>query len=719
MRPARTTPEELSSPLRFIPQPSFEELIGVVHTSPSSPERQHYYERTKSAGKQARSELPRVVAALRGRLFQADPLALLGSLHALDAMRRASLTAPENFGSDAALEFFAGLLTSEPETDLLPLLGQLPPHQLVLDTEKDLRMLAHLQYMANNADVLGSDDTPHQGTLNLLNFEQHFDRMSGFDVHVRRIADEVFAWIDDLAEDEVGFRLSDGLRFADMYCRARMSHSEQASAFLDAHYPGFDPDADPDATLQWQAGHMLTYAKLVTPPLELLVNDRIAEELGISVESFEKMLRSMATQLGSQHVTDLSGANAVRSRPILQLSSGEWFWCRPVDFIHGVFDWALEVVRVSPALSRRFDKARQRVAEQLPGRLLAEVFGDRVHTSVIYPAEETDTEADVVIALPRATVVVECKGGRFSPAGRRAAPQRVKRHAEDLITKAADQNARTMAAIVSGKRFRTSQGANLRLDFDTLLPIVVTFDRIDPFGVHYGTPSGGDLGRRSWHIALADLVAITDVLADPAEFIAYAITRVRQVQAGNVRVFVEADALGAWCVDRLNRLAVIPGSYSRRGVDEFMVSKTSSWMNDYFGLVSMQTSGATDDELERLAAASHKREAERRPSPCVPAIVLDALRRLLEHNDASWLERAAQTFAIRPSEWRHLAGVMRSVCADERELSRQGRKRRRRATSGYVFGASLPIRVRRISDPPPSDARHLDLVVDPSATPGW
>jgi hypothetical protein len=334
---------------------------------------------------------------------------------------------------------------------------------------------------------------------------------------------------------------------------------------------------------------------------------------------------------------------------------------------------------------------------------------------VTYPAAETDTEIDTLVQLPGVNILLESKGGRFNAEGRRGAPLRVERHQKDLVEKAADQNARAMRALKSGLPFKTKDRKELLLASDNNIPIIVTFDRIDPFAVHFGKPADGELKDRSWVVALADLILLTEVLPTPSEFAAYAAARIDHVRAGNVRVFVEADALGAWCVDRLTKMTKIAREYSGRSDEEFLVSEVSSWMNDYFGVLAMREMGLSEEEVESLVVESPNRQAERRPSPQVPGIVVGALEALLSDNDPAWIDRTKQAFAIQPRDWQPLEGILRRAAAREDKLRRDGRKQRMRARSGYSFAAKLPLQVLRDDERSLADPGFLQLVVPASS----
>ncbi|MGW4116644.1 hypothetical protein ACWEFJ_37705 [Actinosynnema sp. NPDC004786] len=74
----------------------------------------------------------------------------------------------------------------------------------------------------------------------------------------------------------------------------------------------------------------------------------------------------------------------------------------------------------------------------------------------------------------------------------------------------------------------------------------------DPFATYL--PDGGERDgvpeTGTWLVNLADLIMAADVLRDPAEFYAYAELRARINKIGGPRIFVETDALGAWCEHR-------------------------------------------------------------------------------------------------------------------------------------------------------------------------
>ncbi|MGV0674830.1 hypothetical protein ABQE62_01385 [Mycolicibacterium fortuitum] len=615
---------------------------------------------------------------LRKMIERSDPLHLYGALHMWDVRARSVLSSAELHGSDALLEFFAGVVTSQPEAEVVARLRSHFDPQIVLDAESQLRRIGELQASIDFGEAFKSPPiSPVDSVIGLLALERHFDRMAGFDRHLRRIAHLVFDIVDAHAMEVLGFKLSDAVRFADLHSQTLQSIWDSTSERIAESHTPLSPDADDAARMQWIFTDMLIFVlDAAAPMVSPTHNDGIAEELGLPTTSFENLVSALATPLGSQQIHDLHSDNMVRNHPILQISSGDWMWCRPIDFVHCMFDWAFDTCQRSPRLLQKFDKARQSIAERLPGEVLAQVFGeDRVYVNVTYPDTESDAEADIVVCLPGVNLIVECKGGRITAAARRGAPKRVEKHADEMITKAANQNLRTATAVRAGLPLKDGLGRVLPVQKDDLnLTVICTFDRIDPFNTYLGRPATDSLQDRSWTLTLADLLLIADVLPDPSEFFAYFHRRVEMVRADSHRVIVESDALGAWCEDRLSSAKpVFPGGFTA-------LDKTSDLVNDYFAFEAIPPEYMAGKHVPR-------------PEAAVPQAILDALGELLNANDHRWMKRTQQAFDIRPVDWRIFNRRLALAMDPGSVTGRTGRKNLAQAQRGFIVAGSLPVKL--------------------------
>jgi hypothetical protein len=614
---------------------------------------------------------------LRRMLAQVDPLRALGALHMFDAIRRDELPGAGNFGSDAMLDLLATAICAEDEVAVLERIDTRFELQAIWTIEQVLRRIAnHLATVEIGRVITDRARGASSPLLSMLRLEHALDRMAGFDPHVRRVVTAVFEKVDDRARTKLGYALSDSLAFASLYSQVRLIHADRANDAM-ADFPAPSRRAHRDQQVQWAAAHMTLFAMNSAAPLEGgELDEELARQLGLGDDEFASLLEAMSTGLGSVEADAISNDTSVRTRPLLRLSSGEWMWPRPVDFLHGAMEWALGVCKTDSSLLRGFDAARQSVAEDLTGDLLEEVFGSgNVFRNVTYPDVESNAESDTIVALPGVSMLVEVKGGRVSAAGRRGAPRSVDRHAKDLVEAAAKQNLRTADAIASDKKLTDGDGRTVPVcSGDDVVPLIVTLDRVDPFSTLLGQPGGGGPEDRNWVINLADLVMLVEILGTPEEFVAYARRRVELIR-GQVRVFVEADCLGHWCADRLAGIRVISDPSGRR-VE--MVADTSETMNGYF----------TQQTIDHYAPQrSHGGARVDKPISGIPPQVLAVLETERARGSDNWPDLVDAVGKVTPAAWKPLDRLLGAIARrGDRPPNRQLQRALTRARDGWMIG---------------------------------
>ncbi|MEV0290996.1 hypothetical protein AB0H36_43290 [Kribbella sp. NPDC050820] len=635
------------------------------------------------------------VEELERLALEGDPLRLYSALHVLHAIRRATTDGPDHFGNDAMVEFFGGIVSTLNEVDVLPKLDQLFDPYLVWTIDSRLREHAAQEWKQHQLSVLTRDkqaDSSLRRAQHQIEFENLFDRMAGYEQHVRRIVSAVLDPLDGPSRDALGFRLSDSIRFADLQAQFGQSRFEGAQAEMERLYPSAPGKAaGGDAFLQWAGGNMAILALTGGAQLQLEEGELFAEQLEISEEEFSRLVDAMSTRVGSQaSVGRLADTNSLRTRPILTLSTGEWLWAAPVDFLHCVLQWAAQVCSSDESMLRAFDKTRQRTAETMPHALLARIFGaGSVHANPTYPSGSSRPDIDVLADLPSLALVVESKGGRFTDPARRGAPARVEKHAKDMVMKAREQNIRTVE-FLSGTRagLKTDKGRALQThDFVGILPVIVTLDRIDPFSTNLSrTETFGRDPDASWVVALSDLLLVADILRSPSEFLAYCLTRAEISELGCPLIMVESDALGEWCKRRLKPSLLTPETVS-------MVSETSIEMNNYFTALARPEMGLVIPPI---------------PQSGVPRKVIEALDELLSVDSPWWKEHTSAVFQVPPSQWKAIRRQLRTNPGSEAG-TRHSRKKARRAADGLRIGDHTTIRVSWDGQPADSTADTLWL----------
>lgn len=659
-----------------------------------------FWSETIAAGERSAEAIGGELQELRALLRQVDPLRALGALHMFDAFRRANLPGPANFGSDAMLELLATTICAEDETAVLERVEHEFEPQIIWAIDQALRRTAnHMATVETGRALANRIDGASSPLLNMLRLENAFDRMAGFDPHVRRVVTAVFSRVDERARQTLGFALSDSLNFASLYGQVRLVHADRADLAMSKFEAPKSP-ANNDERVRLAAAHMTFWALHAAPPLEGgPLDEELAKQLNLGVDQFAALVEAMSTNLGSVDPNRILSDTSIRTRPLLRLSSGEWMWARPIDFVHGAIEWAFEACRTDQKLLQHFDTARQAVAENLVGDVLDEVFGrEHVFRNVTYPDTQSDAESDTIISLPGIALLVETKGGRFSAAGRRAAPLRVDKHAKELVEAGVKQNQRTAKAIASNMPLTDKARRTVPLQpMDDLVPIVVTLDRVDPFSTFLGQPHDGSLQERNWVLSVTDLVMLADILPTPEEFVAYARMRLQMIR-NHVTVFVEADCLGHWCEDRAAGVQEVSGPSGDR---IRMVSDTALAMNDYF---TQETINEIDPD------ASHGSPQTRKPSTGIPTQVLAALESERIRGCEQWPALVDSVARVAPNNWRPVERLLGALNRNgSRRPTRQLNKNIRRAQRGWTIDGQVVLTLLS----PESGTLSLAIVASP------
>ncbi|MFD6743243.1 hypothetical protein ACWHA6_38210 [Streptomyces anthocyanicus] len=635
----------------------------------------------------AKQRLPQLLSEISETALAADPLTLYSSLHVLDAMRRSSLPGSVVFGSDAVVEFYGGLVTAMPVEQVLQRLGADFHPQALFDMDRLLREYGRAENLAHQSRVISEGALDQRASvLHMLQLEQRFDRMLGYPAQLRPIFEEITVPLANLSRAVLGFALHQALEAADAYQALRAARMEEVVKAFEGAFAAFPPSAGEEQRVQMAAVVSAGVAQFGAAPVESDLPGVLAEQLGAPREEMACLVVALTTPLGSQPaLSALGDTNTLRRRPVIGLDGARSLWVRPGDFLHEALDWAADACRDYSDLLKRFDKRRQDVCEEYACRTLTKVFGGgRVHAGATYP-EQGNPDIDVLVAMPGAVLTVEAKGGRFTDAARRAAPDRVNRKIREFVDKALEQNARAIAYLDGGGRDLRDRNRRRLVLPDHLPPalsVVVTLERVDPFATHL--PDGGkrraEPQNGTWLVTLADLMMVGDVLRHPAEFYAYACTRAAISKARGPRVFVEADALAAWLEHRIQPVKPAPG--------ELVFLETGSEaVNSYYTHVA--TPGSSSPT---------------RPASGVLPDVLRALDLVQQDRPQDWHDLAIAALAIKPNAWQPVRKALQSPQSGVGR--RRDRKRARRAADGIRLSPRLTVYVRdsvhESAAPPPS-----------------
>lgn len=162
----------------------------------------------------------------------------------------------------------------------------------------------------------------------------------------------------------------------------------------------------------------------------------------------------------------------------------------------------------------------------------------------------------------------------------------------------------------------------------------------------------------------------------------------RRMLSSRTRIWVEADALGSWCEDRLTRLDRLPDPSTGTWVE--VVSRTSEWMNDYYTVEAL--SGMDVDEDELASYASRTRGSVK-PHTQLPPACLAALDGALAAGDPDWIALCRATLSVQPRSWKTLDRTWAVETKARPKTTRHVAKKVRKARAGVMVDRAVVVRL--------------------------
>lgn len=641
----------------------------------------------------AERDCERLLGELNALLLAVDPVALYSQLHVLDSMRRNAVDANLAFGSDAMLEFLGGLVTAMDPDEITVRLGRDFHPQMLFDADRLLRDLAQAEHRLFVARQLRQSGDSHlEAARFMLGLERRYDRMQGYVQHLERIYAHILQPLDQVGRKHLGFAPAIVLQLAKAQIERVEERFRDVQEGIGAHLATLDRPQSREERVQAAAVFAAGLCRFGAPRIEENLAGELASMTSLPEAEVVAAIEALSVSVGDQPaVIGLAGDIRVRLFPIIAFPDGQRLWPRPIDLAHSMLDWCAAVCEPFPELRAAYDRSRQRGCEELAAEALEAVFTSRrVQRNPTYDSPGRP-DTDVLVTLPGACIVAEAKGRRFTEAGRAGLPRRVATKAAEFVHEPLTQSERAASSLRNDPTsWRDASGRPLNLTTPAkVLRIAVTLERVDPFATmvaELATHSDDDAALASdvWMVALADLLAVADILETPHEMFAYIDARSRITQRGYPTVMMETDALAAWCSDRLADIELPTGV-------RWMLSYQSEALNKYF------TSQALG-------------ESAKRPSSGLPSIVLRALDQILVDEPAQWLAACTDVMAPTTADWKP---VSRSL-ADTATASgghRRSRQRAHRLSAGVSIGGRFTLQLRGEHDAGTSTPATPALVI--------
>lgn len=313
----------------------------------------------------------------------------------------------------------------------------------------------------------------------------------------------------------------------------------------------------------------------------------IARIAGCPVETARSVLEALSFLPGALVDTNpeyLFLENPVWDRPAIKL--GTSYFC-PIpqmafSHIHRIMDRLAE----GAALQKRLKDRRALYLEQeLEAVFRAALPGADIRAGVKWKKDGQQFESDLIVIMDRVVIIVEAKSHRITPQGLRGAPDRVKRHIQEIILEPSVQSARLEGMLDSaqaGDEVATAALAEIGIDAASASRVIRLSVSLADLSVL--AASEQDFKKLGWvpedhalapTMLIADLKCVADILDNELLLIHYLSERYHLQKSLNL-LGDELDFLGLYLVTGFN-LAELKDKFT-----EFSPSGMSGPIDRYY-----------------------------------------------------------------------------------------------------------------------------------------
>jgi hypothetical protein len=333
----------------------------------------------------------------------------------------------------------------------------------------------------------------------------------------------------------------------------------------------------------------LTHATLFLPSLFVFSVDDVSEMAQVDRLALSQALPKLSLSFGdlSEHTPEhLFLDNPVWTKPLIRLDEDEYCAFLPQTFFSFGFRILDGLLDRSQPARRACQRRRADFLECEAERLIRLAFPNcLLGRNVVWEDGGTEYETDLVAGIDSYLIVVEAKSGAISWPALRGAPERAKRHIEELFIEPARQSERLatkLEGLISDGNENTVLRSLLPFDATHVREVVRLSVSLEDLASIQTNLTG--LRETGWlppdlqfpaTMSLADLQVILDVLSSVPEKLHYLVRRAELEQ--NMRYMGdEIDLLGLYLTTAFN-FAVL-----EFGDDAILLTGMSRPIDDYY-----------------------------------------------------------------------------------------------------------------------------------------
>jgi hypothetical protein len=300
---------------------------------------------------------------------------------------------------------------------------------------------------------------------------------------------------------------------------------------------------------------LLTHSDLLLREVYTFAAGKIAEDLHMASEKVNYIMGEISFPLGAladKKPESMLLDNPIWMKPVIHIGDGQFFCPLPMVPFSFAFHILSAIAKKSQRLKRAYHAGKAKFLEDEIGRLFGKSFsGCEIRSSYEWRDGDKVFENDLLVRIDSHLLIIEAKSNSISWPALRGAPERAKRHIQEIILESSEQSWR-LASRLREVLLRPELQAKLLPNFPLELQSVHTVLRLsvtlEDFAViqtnqHLfdGTEWIPEGHRLAPCILLADLELVFEMLDSVAQKIHY--LRRRSELAENMVILAEEISL--------------------------------------------------------------------------------------------------------------------------------------------------------------------------------
>lgn len=370
----------------------------------------------------------------------------------------------------------------------------------------------------------------------------------------------------------------------------------------------------------------------------------IADELKLDISIVPCVLESFSLKLGALidcNIEHIFLDNPIWYKPIIKLDQDEYFCPNPQMFFSFVLKSFEKILKTEnkESLSKRKSEFLEEKIKSIVNTRFPEA---NTVKNLKWKAGNTEYETDLITFIDSYTIIVEAKSGNITDSALRGAPERLKRHIEDILLEPNYQSKRLMDHLnrmISDPTFDNELRKKLPVQLDGIHKVIRISVTLDFFSAIHSNIS--NLRETGWipndfepcpTMNLAEFDTVFDLLEHPVQILHY-LERRTEIEGILKYHGTELDLLG-WYINTLFEFGEVYDDDPR-----VFITELSEPIDRYY-----------ESKCEGIEIP--------KPSPAVSALFMNILEQLEQRKIHRWLEIGVILHRIPPEDQGKLSDMI-------------------------------------------------------------